>query len=241
MMGFPENHTAIELAASGMPLSLRQPSGSGGQSLITTKCSTEVETVGLTISSDVTYEEWENIGYELARVGKGWQWWVGDWINFGEKKYGETYKAAIEATGLTYGGCKNIAIVCRNFEMARRRAILSFKHHAEVQGLEPKEQDELLSEAESERLSCAAVRERVRAMKGICADSADEKVACETEGSVVAEDQNDGTDVADDVFVQEFQLCENRIHRLRLIFDSLADYERLLLADWLSNLLESKQ
>jgi len=29
----------------------------------------------------------------------------------------------------------------RAFETARRRAVLSFNHHAEVQGLEPSEQD----------------------------------------------------------------------------------------------------
>jgi hypothetical protein len=226
MMGFPENHTAIELAASGMPLSPRQQNGSGGQSLITTKCSTEVETVGLTISGDVTYEEWEDIGYQLARVGKGWQWWVGDWINFGEKKYGETYKAAIDATGLARNSCKNIAIVCRQFELARRRASLSFNHHAEVQGLELSEQDDLLNEAESEGLSCAAIRERVKSLKGIVTNA-------ETEELPTAEpEQYDDEPLIIDV-VEAFDHCDNRLNTLKQIVSRLADHEKRILIEWL--------
>jgi hypothetical protein len=228
MMGFPENHTAIELAASGMPLSLRQQNGSGERSLITTKCSTEVETIGLTISSDVTYEEWEDIGYQLARVGKGWQWWVGDWINFGEKKYGETYKAAIDATGLARNSCKNIAIVCRQFELARRRASLSFNHHAEVQGLELSEQDELLAEAEEDGLSCAAIRARVKSLKGVVTNAEAEELPADE-----AEPFDDDDPLIIDV-VEAFDHCDNRLNTLKEIVGRLAAYERLLLIQWLT-------
>jgi hypothetical protein len=224
MMGFPENHTAIELAASGMPLSPRQPNGSGGQSFITTKCSTEVETVGLANSSDVTYEEWESIGYELARVGKGWQWWLGDWINFGEKKYGETYKAAIEATGLKRQSCENIASVCRAFQISRRREVLTFNHHAEVQGLEPDDQDELLDEATTGKgLSCAEVRERVRAKKGI-------------EGPSAGPPTNDEQELID-AFVAAFRKAEDRMQTLRQIIDAIELHEAAVVRDWITERL----
>jgi hypothetical protein len=227
MMGFPENHTAIELAASGMPLSLRQPSGSEGQSLITTKCSTEVETVGLTISSDVTYEEWENIGYELARVGKGWQWWVGDWINFGEKKYGETYKAAIEATGLKRESCHNIASVCRAFEPSRRHEGLTFNHHAEVQGLEPDEQDELLDEASTGKgLSCAAIRERVRAKKAIEGPSAEP----------MADDESESIDAC----LKAFRIAKKRLEIMQAIVLELKPKERAQVMEMLQFYMEQQ-
>jgi hypothetical protein len=224
MMGFPENHTAIELAASGMPLSQRQPSGSEGRSLITTKCSTEVETVGLSISGDVTYEEWENIGYELARVGKGWQWWVGDWINFGESKYGEVYKSAVDATGLKQKSCRNIASVCMEFELSRRRDNLSFKHHAEVQGLEPHEQDELLDEASTGKgLSCAEVRQRVRDKKGINGPVAEPLISDEKEK-------------VDDC-VAAFHRAENRMQSLRKIIDTIEPFEAAIVRDWITERL----
>jgi hypothetical protein len=229
MMGFPENHTAIELAASGMPLSQRQPSGSEGRSLITTKCSTEVETVGLTISGDVTYEEWEDIGYQLARVGKGWQWWVGDWINFGEKKYGETYKAAIEATGLKRESCHNIASVCRAFEPSRRHEGLTFNHHVAAMGLDAgQEQDDLLAEAEEYGLSCAAIRERVKSLKGIAT-----KPEAEEFPSVDADpEQLDDEPLIIDV-VEAFDHCDNRLNTLKQIVSRLAEHEKQILIQWL--------
>jgi hypothetical protein len=192
------------------------------------KCSTEVETVGLTISGDVTYEEWEDIGYQLARVGKGWQWWVGDWINFGEKKYGETYKAAIEATGLARNSCKNIAIVCRQFELARRRANLSFNHHAEVQGFDPSEQDELLAEAEEYGLSCAAIRERVKSLKGIVTNAEAEELAADE----VEPERFDDEPLIIDV-VEAFDHCDNRLNTLKQIVSRLAEHEKQILIQWL--------
>lgn len=30
------------------------------------------------------------------------QWWVGDWLNFGERKYGEKYAQGMDATGYAY-------------------------------------------------------------------------------------------------------------------------------------------
>ena len=229
MMGFPENHTAIELAASGMPLSLRQQNGSGGQSLITIKCSTEVETVGLTISGDVTYEEWEDIGYQLARVGKGWQWWVGDWINFGKGRYGETYKAAIEAAGLKYQAAANIASVATAFEVSRRRESLSFKHHAEVQGLEPDEQDELLDRAESELLSCASLRGFVQKIKCIEQPAIDSVDGGEQTELLAATD----IDIAIDECLAAFRKSENRLEPLRQIVAELEPFEAAIVRDWI--------
>jgi hypothetical protein len=212
-----------------MPLSLRQQNGSGGQSLITIKCSTEVETVGLTISGDVTYEEWEDIGYQLARVGKGWQWWVGDWINFGKKKYGETYKAAIEATGLSYGAVKQFALLCHEFELGRRRPNLSFKHHVEVWSLDSSQQDEALDRAESELLSCASLRGFVQKIKCIeqpAIDSVDGGGQAEL---LAATD----TDIAIDECLAAFRKSENRLEPLRQIVAELEPFEAAIVRDWI--------
>jgi hypothetical protein len=198
-------------------LSLPQPSGSESKSLITTKCSTDVETVGLKIDEDLTYEEWEDIGFELARVGKGYQWWVGDWINFGEKKYGETYEAAIEATGLKKDSCRRIGQVCREFESGRRRPLLSFKHHAEVQGLDEAQQDELLEEAERECLSCAKVREKVQAIKG-------------TSNAISVTTKNED----DFDIVEAFERSPNRIAVLKSLVEVFTETERELLKEFLN-------
>jgi hypothetical protein len=197
--------------------------------LITIKCSTEVETVGLTISGDVTYEEWEDIGYQLARVGKGWQWWVGDWINFGKGRYGETYKAAIEAAGLKYQAAANIASVATAFEVSRRRESLSFKHHAEVQGLEPDEQDELLDRAESELLSCASLRGFVQKIKCIEQPAIDSVDGGEQTELLAATD----IDIAIDECLAAFRKSENRLEPLRQIVAELEPFEAAIVRDWI--------
>jgi hypothetical protein len=38
---------------------------------------------------------------------KGVKWWLGDWLNFGERKYGETYSQAIDTTGHSYQALAN--------------------------------------------------------------------------------------------------------------------------------------
>lgn len=121
---------------------------------------------GLSITGEINYEEWERIGFDLFRIQGAWQWWVGDWINYGEKKYGETHKAAIEVTGKTYGSVRNVASIANCFELSRRRDNLSWSHHAEVAGLEVEEQDRLLDRAEQDGWSRNKLREEVSAIKG---------------------------------------------------------------------------
>jgi hypothetical protein len=65
----------------------------------------------------------------------------------------ETYKAAIEATGMSYSTVTKIASICSAYETCRRRQNLSFNHHVEVWSLPPAQQDKLLDRAEVERLS----------------------------------------------------------------------------------------
>lgn len=127
----------------------------------------EISQTGLNISDDLSYAEWEAVGFELAKAGRSMQWWVGDWVNYGGKRYGETYKAAIEATGMSLGAVQNMASVCRGFEASRRREVLSFKHHVEVCSLPTDKQEEILDRAEKESLPASKVREIVRSINHI--------------------------------------------------------------------------
>jgi hypothetical protein len=165
MMGFPENYTDLGQSALATPSSPQPLNGLvEGSSNTISGCGVSLTQSGMTFARDLSYEEWENIGFEMARFNKSWQWCIGDWINYGEKKYGETYKAAIEATGLSYGLATTVASVCKEFESSRRRE-LSFTHNSEVQSLERERQDELLARAEAEQWPASSVRKEVRAIK----------------------------------------------------------------------------
>lgn len=120
----------------------------------------------LTFSKDLTFAEWESVGVELFRVNAAWQWWVGDWLNYGERKYGQTYEQALSMTGKSIQTLMNVKSVAAEFETSRRREVLSWSHHEACQALPKEQQDKVLDEAENNRLSRNWVREKTAELKG---------------------------------------------------------------------------
>lgn len=105
---------------------------------------------GLLAHGSPTFTEWEYCGNFLKQTDKAVQFWIGDWLNYGESKYGETYTQALEATDYENKTLRNGKWVASRVELSRRRDNLSFSHHEEVASLEPSEQDYWLDRAESE-------------------------------------------------------------------------------------------
>lgn len=89
-------------------------------------------------------------------------WWLGDWLNYGERKYGETYAQAVESTGFDVQTLKNDAWAAESIESFRRRDDLTFGHHAEVASLAPDKQDEWLGLAEANKWPLATLRQQIR-------------------------------------------------------------------------------
>lgn len=197
---------------------------------------------GLTIGENLSYAEWESVGFGLAKVGKAMQWWIGDWVSYGGKRYGETYKAAIDATGMAYQTVANFASVCNSFEFSRRRENLSFKHHVEVQSLEPDKQDELLDRAEAEGLSCASLRELVRAINCIEGDAIDPDEQCDDsdDDEQQSEPEQPDTESWSEVCVKAFRKAENRLEALRMIYAELEPHEAAVLSDWIKERLDGR-
>lgn len=50
----------------------------------------------LVFKKDLKYNEWESLGQVLKKAEKSVQWWLGDWLNYGEAKYGEKYSQVLE-------------------------------------------------------------------------------------------------------------------------------------------------
>ena len=121
----------------------------------------------LVAAGPVTFEQWAGAGPPLMRAAAASRWWVGDWLNFGEQNYGERYAQALDATGLDPDTLTFVASVARRFAPERRRAGLSFRHHAEAATLPPERADAVLADAEASGLSTRQVRERVRAERAV--------------------------------------------------------------------------
>lgn len=86
-------------------------------------------------------------GWRGVRRG---QWWVGDWLNYGERAYGEKYAQAMDVTGLEYDTLSSYRWVAAEIEPCLRKQKLSWSHHKEVAALEPAEQAEWLDRAETD-------------------------------------------------------------------------------------------
>lgn len=117
---------------------------------------------GATFETGLSFEKWQAIGSTLRYLEKSVLFWIGDWINYGEKAYGEKYSQALEVTGYDQGTLQNAAWVCSNVEISRRREDVLFSHHVEVASLSPEKQDEMLDQTSQERLSVRELRKEIQ-------------------------------------------------------------------------------
>lgn len=130
----------------------------------------------LTIPRGLSESEWEAIGEKLGRAGRGWCWWVGDWINYGEDAgyiSREKYDRAEKLTGLARKTLRNYASISRHYESSLRRDDLSFWKHSlalSANGRQEKPPYEAVTERQKQIAAKAArkVHEALAGVRGYC-------------------------------------------------------------------------
>lgn len=139
-----------------------------------------VTQIGATFDDGISLEEWADIGKKAIRVSEAIQWIVGDWLNFGYKKFiealeenspdrreiGERYRIALECLPYEYGTLRNIAWISAQVPVSRRRDKLPFTHHQEVANLSPANQIKFLRLAEEKGWSRSKLRVEIRHENG---------------------------------------------------------------------------
>jgi N6-adenosine-specific RNA methylase IME4 len=106
------------------------------------------------------------VGNALKQMERSVMWWIGDWVNFGERRYGEKYAQALEATPYEYATLRDAAWVAGRIELSRRRDNLSWSHHRVAAALATQEEaDEILARAVAEKLSRNDLRAEVARLK----------------------------------------------------------------------------
>ena len=110
----------------------------------------------------MSFDDWATVGCRLAHVSSASAWALGDWLLFGQHNFRGRYRTALALTSLDYQTLRNYAWVAGRFPPTRRRAALSFQHHAEVAALTEPEQELWLHRAEGERWSRNELRRRLR-------------------------------------------------------------------------------
>lgn len=108
------------------------------------------------------FEEWIAIGNTLQQVNASLNWWIGDWLNYGERQWGEMYAQAVEITGWDYNRLSKAKYVSNSIEFCKRLQNLTWSHHHEVASLPPSEQSEWLSQAEVGNWSVRQLREAIK-------------------------------------------------------------------------------
>lgn len=124
----------------------------------------------LIIPEETSFNEWENLGNNLKTAEGAIEFYIGDWINFGERKFGDKYLIAMAKTGFTYDYVQRMASVARKFngglksgnEEIATRHNLSFHHHRLVAPLSGPVAERLLDKAEKEKLTLAELRAEVQ-------------------------------------------------------------------------------
>ncbi|MFC9678288.1 LmbU family transcriptional regulator [Streptomyces sp. NPDC056948] len=119
----------------------------------------------LTFPRAVPLEAWISIGVEIFSITDASSWWLGDWLIYGQNRYPDRYKRAIEASSLHYKTLRNYAWVARKFDVSRRRDTLSMQHHAEVAALTEEEQELWLDHAEQGGWSVTELRRNIKESK----------------------------------------------------------------------------
>ena len=115
----------------------------------------ELQRSALVPIGEPSFEDWEACGIWLNTVDKSVQFWLGDWLNYGEYAYGEKYAQALESTEYSYGYLRQVAYVANKVQVLDRSNNLGFRHHYEVAGLERDDQKKYLKLAEEDNLAAS--------------------------------------------------------------------------------------
>jgi hypothetical protein len=138
--------------------------------------------------------EWAAAGRRIGAVGRCIQWLLGDWIAYGNAKFGERYARAAKITGYDTQTLMNMVYVASSFPTSRRRENLSWSHHETLAALGSEEQDRWLDEAETHRWSVADLRMMVRASRNQDPTAGNERDENDDGATVLAAKEPECTD-----------------------------------------------
>jgi hypothetical protein len=134
-----------------------------GASALARRADPDLTAVAWISRRELDFSDWILQGRRLGMVSRGSQWWLGDWLAYGNRHYGETYVKAAKVTGYDVQSLMNMTYVASRFEISRRRENVPWSHHATLAALAPADQDYWLDRITCDRLSVRCLRAELRA------------------------------------------------------------------------------
>jgi N6-adenosine-specific RNA methylase IME4 len=92
----------------------------------------KLTSTGLQITGEPTYDEWAAVGETLKFLESSIQFALGDWLRYGERKWGEKYAQAVAQTGKSEQTLTDYVWVASAVEISSRNENLTFAHHKAV-------------------------------------------------------------------------------------------------------------
>lgn len=122
---------------------------------------------GLVVRSMPPLDAWIEAGKSLRELDAAVHWWIGDWLNFGQKAYGVTYEEAIQQTGFAYQTLADDKWIASRVGFSLRKENLTWGHHRIVASLPAAQQERLLNLAEEKQLTIDQLRAEVKEAKAL--------------------------------------------------------------------------
>ena len=138
----------------------------------------------LALPPDLTFEQWGALMGRLGLMGRGLSWWAADAYLHGERTWGEPAAQHAERLGIQPHTLLNLLWVARAFPPARRRAGVSWSHHAELSKLSPEEQDAWLDAIQEKGWTVPELRSEMRGLRA----PVDGKISLAELGDAMAEE-----------------------------------------------------
>jgi hypothetical protein len=118
--------------------------------------------VGVRIAGQPSLDDWRGPLQFALWCQRAGPWWVGDLLNAGDDRFGESFSQMCEGT-LSTEMLSRYASVARRVPIENRRASLSWSAHAAVARLPADRQKRLLLEAERRGWTSEELRAKARA------------------------------------------------------------------------------
>lgn len=128
---------------------------------MTTLAGVRYEPTQLVIPAELTLDEYVSLLLSLGGIARGHQWWVGDALVEGERRYGDEFAQHADSLGLEPHTLTNWRWVADAVAPSRRRDDLTWSHHAEVARLAPADQARALASAAKQGWNVRQLRDYV--------------------------------------------------------------------------------
>lgn len=126
-----------------------------------------VSRLGATFPEDLEGKAWKAIWADLRNVEGSLNWIIGDWLNFGKRKFGEKYALALDITEWQRQRLYDAAYVCSQVPISLRNEKLDWSHHRVVAPLGEEEQGKLLQEAQEKDWTVSELRVYIRRSQAV--------------------------------------------------------------------------